>query len=143
MRARNQNLYLTPIALLVVSMGGAAHASDAGLEVTLELSDRTRKVAPVTLTLSLEGAEGCASVDDRTSAGELHVQVCREDGDPERPLLGFHVDRSLHLEKGTERRQFRVKARLTRGQRQLIGRFGEGQHAMELAASLPRSQTKS
>lgn len=129
-------------ALLLAGAGGVAEASEKGLEVTLELSDGTRKLPPTSLTLSLEGAEGCASVDDRTAKGELHVQVCRDGGDAEGPVLSFQVDRSLHLDKGTERRQFRVKARLAKGERRLVGRLGEGEGAMELVASLARARTK-
>lgn len=137
-----KNPYLPLATLLLAGASGTAAASETGLEVTLELADRTRKVAPVAFTLSLEGPEGCASADDRTARGELHVQVCREGGEADRPILGFVVDRTLNVDRGTERRQFRVRARLVRGERQLIGRLGEGEGAMELVAGLARTRTK-
>lgn len=134
----NIRLYFfsSALAVLLASTEPAdAHASEASMEVKLEMTDETRQLKPVQLALTLNGAEGCASVDDRNQSAELHVQVCRDGGEDRRPVLSFHVERVLNLDKGTERRQFRVKLRVVAGRPQRIGRFGEGATAMELVAT--------
>ena len=127
------------IALLAASATfspSSSQASEGSLKVTIELTDETRKLPPLSLTLILSGDTGCSSLDDRSASGELHVQVCRERGEDRRPILSFHLDRSLHLDKATERRQVRTKLSMLAGKRWLIGRFGEGSTAMELFATV-------
>lgn len=131
-----RNSVLALIASGALGFSVPAEANEDSLQVTLELADQTKRLAPLSLSLTLSGTEGCASVDDRRASGELHVQVCRDGGDDRTPVLSFHIDRVLNLEKGTERRQFRVKLKMAVGKSQLIGRFGEGDTAMELTASV-------
>jgi hypothetical protein len=126
---------LSMVALSATISSKTVEASEASMGVKLELTDQTRNTKPLSLSLTLNGVEGCASVDDRTAAGELHVQICRDGGDDRSPVLSFHVERTLNLDKGTERRQFRVKLKLALGRPQRIGRFGEGASAMDLLAT--------
>lgn len=133
---KSHALILGLAVITVTSLATATEASETSMEVKVELTDQARPTKPVTIHLVLSGSEGCASVDDRNTQGELHVHVCRDGGEDERPVLSFSVERTLNLDEGTERRRFHVKSKLALGLRRLMGRFGEGSSAMELAATV-------
>lgn len=114
----------------------AAESNEPSLEVTVEITDAAHRVKPLKLSLTLTGDHGCASIEDRNASAEHQLKACRDGGDEAAPILAFDLDRTLNLDKGTERRQFRVKSRLALGRTHLIGRFGEGDQAMEVRATV-------
>lgn len=128
--------HLWTIALTSLLAGPAWAEDPASFSVDVVLGSGDQ--APLTLTLALADAHGCAEVKESRRDAAYQVKVCREGGDDSAPILAFDVERNLHGAQGTETRHIRVKARLALGKEARVGRYGEGKSVLEVMARVRR-----
>ena len=116
--------------LLAPAVARADGAADAGLTVSLSISDRGAETLDV--TLALNGEHGCASAQLKERALSYDVQVCREGGTAQAPVLSFAIERG----DARGSRKFKMVSRLASGRRELIGRLQQGGGGTDVTASV-------
>jgi hypothetical protein len=122
-------------ALTAVLLLGAplAHAQPAPPSIAVDL-DIAEQVPgggreSVTLTLTLAGDRGCSSVQVRREPVKYDVQICRDGGDANAPVLSFAIERSETSPRGQRLAKFRVTSRMAPGKRAVIGRVAHADGA--------------
>jgi hypothetical protein len=131
-----------PAALAALLLPAAARAETppAPLTVELELADKAPERAADTLALTLAlDDRHCSSVSSSRSNLSYKIDVCREGGSADTPILHVTVERNEHRERTVETsvQKLKVTARVAPGRRVILGRLTHGDGAQtELAARL-------
>jgi hypothetical protein len=127
---RGRLVALGAVLLLGVPL---AHAQPAppSLTVELDIAEQVRGGGreSLTLTLALAGDRGCSSVQVRREPVKYDVQVCRDGGDANAPVLSFAIERSESSPRGHRLAKFRVTSRMAPGKRAVIGRVAHADGA--------------
>jgi hypothetical protein len=127
--------YVMTGALLAPTAAIAAPDSPATVAIAIEIGE-SKNAKPVSLVLTLSGEHGCAMAEDLRAGLEHRAEVCREGGTATAPVLAFDIQRNKANGNDTERRHFKLRAKVAAGAPKLLGQIGQGDEKFEIRAGL-------